>query len=223
MSGYGYKRTIRPRRRYVCSTPSSRHSNRQVRFRIVFFCFSEMSGPVAGLSVESESDPNWTSVTMIPKLLRHSGSTPVVPPNFGKSSLTTVQSARESKYQCSSGSRSILPCRAARAISMISGCNSFWQNIWLPQFLQKLLMPVFELWKTVMYSSPEVTLKRSGGTAAQVTKLAPWGRLHIEQWQCPQNNVGNSISNFTTPQKPLPDTDEGVMDLLQQSCFFGFS
>ena len=31
-----------------------------VRIRIVFFCFSEMSGPMAGLSVESESDPKET-------------------------------------------------------------------------------------------------------------------------------------------------------------------
>ena len=28
-----------------------------VRFRIVFVCFSEMNGPMAGLSGESESDP----------------------------------------------------------------------------------------------------------------------------------------------------------------------
>ncbi len=34
-------------------TSSCRH--RPVRFRIVCICFSEMSGPMAGLSVESES------------------------------------------------------------------------------------------------------------------------------------------------------------------------
>jgi hypothetical protein len=106
---------------------------------------------------------------------------------------------------------------------MISGCNSFSQNIWLPQVLQKLLVPVSELWKRVMFSSPEVTLKRSGGTTTQVTKLAPWGRLHIEQWQCAHSNVGNSISNFTAPQKQLPDTDEGAMNHLQKSCVFRFS
>ena len=105
---------------------------------------------------------------------------------------------------------------------MTSG--SVWQNIWLPQVLQKLLVPFSELWKRAMYSFPDVTVKRSGGTAVQVTKLAPWGRLHIEQWQCPQNNVGNSISNFTAPQKQLPVTDEGVMDRLQKIRFFlGFS
>ncbi len=43
-------------RRYDRSTPDSRHSNRHVRFRIVFVCLSEMSGPMAGLSGESESD-----------------------------------------------------------------------------------------------------------------------------------------------------------------------
>jgi hypothetical protein len=83
--------------------------------------------------------------------------------------------------------------------------------------LQKLLVPVSELSKRTMYSSPEVTLKRSGGTATQVTKLAPWGRLHIEQWQCPHHTVGNSISNFTSPQKQLPATDEGLIDHLQQT------
>ncbi len=52
----GYERQLGPRRRYDRSTPDSRHFKRHVRFRIVFFCFSEMSGPIAGLSVESESD-----------------------------------------------------------------------------------------------------------------------------------------------------------------------
>ncbi len=71
-----------------------------------------------------------------------------------------------------------------------------------------------------MCSSPDVIEKRSGGTTVRVTKLAPWGRLHIEQWQCPQNNVGNSISNFTAPQKQLPGTVKGVMVRLQVSCLF---
>ena len=58
------------------------------------------------------------------------------------------------------------------------------------------------------------------GTAVQVTKLAPWGRRHIEQWQCPQNKVGNSISNATEPQKQLPDTDEEVTNHLQKKLRF---
>ncbi len=85
---------------------------------------------------------------------------------------------------------------------MISGFTR--QKHWLPRFLRKLLVPFSELWNRVMYYSPDVTLKRSGETAVQVTKLAPWRRRHIEQWQCPQNIVGNSISNFTAPQKQLP-------------------
>jgi hypothetical protein len=86
--------------------------------------------------------------------------------------------------------------------------------------LQKVLVPFSELWKRVMFCSPEVTLKRSVGTPTQVTKLAPWGRLHIEQWQCPHHDVGNSISNFTSPQKQLPVTDEEVIDHLPKSCLF---
>ena len=68
----------------------------------------------------------------------------------------------------------------------------------------------------MMTCSPDVTLKRSGGTPVQVTKLAPWGSLHIEQWQCPQNKVGNSIAKVTAPQKQLLVTDEDVMNHLRQ-------
>jgi hypothetical protein len=39
----------------------------------------------------------------------------------------------------------------------------------------------------------------------------------MEQWQCPQNSVGNSISNLTAPQKQLPVTIDEVMGHLHSA------
>lgn len=101
------------------------------------------------------------------------------------------------------------PCNAARATSI--SFSSTWQNSWLPHLLQKLRVPCAELSNRVIRSSPAVITNWLKGTAVQVTNAAPCGRRHMLQWQCPQNSVGRSIVNCTSPQKQLPLTCLSVM------------
>ncbi len=57
MSLNGYKRKFQPPPRHVCSTPNSRHSLADVRYRADFVRFTPESGRGGGRSRESEVDP----------------------------------------------------------------------------------------------------------------------------------------------------------------------
>ncbi len=50
MTTHGYKRTLRPCRQYVCSTPRSGHSSFDVRFSPDYVCLALNSGRSGGIA-----------------------------------------------------------------------------------------------------------------------------------------------------------------------------